>query len=98
VAFDRLRLEQRRRVLQAADDPPAPQTNAVFYRPGDLLEQLQVPLERTLSPRTPRPSTMTKEEAERVDDLTLRNVFLASIQPLQADRSYLVLVEPDTVE
>ena len=76
----------------------APETNAVFYRPGDLLEQLQVPLERTLSPRTPRPSTMTKEEAERVDDLTLRNVFLASIQPLQADRSYLVLVEPDTVE
>ena len=30
---------------------PAPQTNAVFYRPGDLLGKLQVPLDRTLSPR-----------------------------------------------
>jgi hypothetical protein len=41
---------------------------------------------------------MTEAEAERVDSLTLRNLFLASIQPLEADRSYLVLVEPDTVE
>jgi hypothetical protein len=74
------------------------QTRAVFYRPGDLLEQLQVPLDRTLSPRTPTPTTMADAEADRVDDLTLRNLFLASIQPLEADRNYLVLVEPDTVE
>lgn len=76
----------------------APETNAVFYRPGDLLDQLQVPLARTLSPETPTPSTMTKAEADRVDSLTLRNRFLASIQPLESDHSYLVLVEPDTVE
>jgi hypothetical protein len=38
---------------------------------------------------------MTK--AERVDALTLRNVFLASVQPLQSDKNYLVLMEPDTV-
>ena len=76
----------------------APQTNAIFYRPGDLLEQLRVPLDRTLSPSTPRPNTMTKTEAMRVDDLTLRNLFLASVQPLQSDRNYLVLVEPETVE
>jgi hypothetical protein len=75
----------------------APQTNALFYRPGDLLGELQLPLDRTLSPRTPRPSNMTKTEAQRVDSLTLRNVFLASVQPLQADKSYPVLVEPDTV-
>jgi hypothetical protein len=74
------------------------QTNAVLFRPGDLLEELQVPLARTLSPKTPRPSTMTKAEAARVDSLTLRNVFLASVQELEADRSYLVLVEPETVE
>jgi hypothetical protein len=76
----------------------APQTNAIFYRPGDLLGELQVPLDRTLSPSTPRPNTMTKPEANRVDDLTLRNLFLASVQPLQSDKNYLVLVEPETVE
>jgi hypothetical protein len=76
----------------------APQTNAVFYRPGDLLDELQVPLDRTLSPKTPSPSTMTTDEAARVDSLTLRNLFLASVQPLESDQSYLVLVEPDTVE
>ena len=76
----------------------APETNAIFYRPGDLLEQLQVPLDRTLSAKTPRPSTMSKDEAARVDDLTLRNLFHASVQPLEANHNYLVLVEPDTVE
>jgi hypothetical protein len=76
----------------------ARQTRAVFYRPGDLIEQLQVPLEKTLSPKTPTPSTMTTAEAKRVDDLTLRNLFLASVQPLEADQNYLVLVEPDTIE
>jgi hypothetical protein len=74
------------------------QTRAVFYRPGDLLEQLQVPLDETLSPKTPTPATMTTAEAKRVDDLTLRNLFLASVQPLEADQNYLVLVEPDTIE
>ena len=74
------------------------QTRAVFYRPGDLLPQLQVPLTNTLSPKTPTPATMTPTEAKRVDDLTLRNLFLASIQPLEAEQNYLVLVEPDTIE
>ena len=43
---------------------------------------------------------MTKAEAARVDSLTLRNLFLASVpaRPLRDDRNYLVLVEPDTVE
>jgi hypothetical protein len=76
----------------------APETNAIFYRPGDLLEQLQVPLDRTLSPKTPRPNTMTKDEAARVEELTLRNFFHASVQPLEANHNYLVLVEPETVE
>jgi hypothetical protein len=73
-------------------------TRAVFYRPGDLLAQLQVPLSRTLSPETPRPKTMTVPESARVDSLALRNLFLASVQPLKEDQSYLVLVEPDKVE
>jgi hypothetical protein len=74
------------------------QTRAVFYRPGDLLPQLQVPLDDTLSPKTPTPTSMAPAEAKEVDELTLRNLFLASIQPLQADQNYLVLVEPDTIE
>jgi hypothetical protein len=57
-----------------------------------------VPLDETLSAKTPTPGTMTPAEAKRVDDLTLRNLFLASIQQLEADRNYLVLVEPDTIE
>jgi hypothetical protein len=74
------------------------QTRAVFYRPGDLIDELQVPLSDTLSAKTPTPASMTREESKRVDDLTLRNLFLASVQPLEAEQNYLVLVEPDTVE
>jgi hypothetical protein len=74
------------------------QTRAIFYRPGDLLDQLRVPLDRTLSPRTPRPKTMATDESMRVDSLTLNNLFLASVQPLKADQSYLVLEEPDAVQ
>lgn len=71
---------------------------AVFYRPGDLLPQLEVPLAETLSPRTPTVATMKEAEGNRVDSLTLGNVFLASIRPLDPGRDYLVLVEPDTIE
>lgn len=78
--------------------PESDQTRAMFYRPGDLLAQLQVPLDRTLSPATPRPKTTTVPESARVDSLALRNLFLASIQPLKENQSYLVLVEPDKVE
>ena len=76
----------------------AAQRRAVFYRPGDLLEELQVPLDETLSPKTPTAATMATDEAARVDSLTLRNLFLASVQALQADQNYLVLLEPNTIE
>jgi hypothetical protein len=76
----------------------APQPRAVLYRPGDLLPQLQVPLARTLSPNTPRPSTMTEAEAARVDSLTLRNLFIASVEALEPDKTYLVLAEPSGVD
>jgi hypothetical protein len=72
-----------------------PQSKAVFYRPGDLLDELQVPLARTLSPR---PSTMGAAEAARVDSLTLRNLFLASVRRLEGDERYLVLVESETLD
>jgi hypothetical protein len=73
------------------------QARALFYRPGDLLGELQVPLARTLSAKTPTPKTIAKPEAARIDSLALRNLFLATVQQLDSDLSYLVLVEPDTV-
>jgi hypothetical protein len=81
-----------------ASSSASPQTRAIFYRPGDLLDQLRVPLDRTLSPHTPRPDTMRRAEAMRVDALTLRNLFLASVQPLKQNQNYLLLQEPDTVQ
>jgi hypothetical protein len=75
----------------------AQQTRAVFFRPGDLLSRLQVPLSQTLPGLPPQPKKLTATEGKRIDDLTLRNLFLASVQPLKADQSYLVLVEPDSV-
>jgi hypothetical protein len=86
----------------AADDTKPTSTDpdqlrAIFYRPGDLLAQLQVPLSRTLSPKAPTPKTIAKPEAARIDSLALRNLFLATVQALDNDNSYLVLVEPDTI-
>jgi hypothetical protein len=80
------------------EDGEAKQSRAVFYRPGDLLPQLQVPLAKTLSPTTPRPKTLSKREAGRVDSLVLRNQFDSSIQPLDGRQRYLVLSEPEIVD
>jgi hypothetical protein len=74
-----------------------PQSRVVFYRPGDLLDELQVPLTSTLPAKVPTAKTLSKREAAQIDSLTLRNLFLASIQPLESDLSYLVLTEPDTI-
>jgi hypothetical protein len=87
-------------LLPPAEKPEAKdsEVRALFYRPGDLLPQLQVPLAQTLSPTTPQPKTMTRAEAARIDSLALRNRFDFSIQPLDSDRRYLVLAEPDVVD
>jgi hypothetical protein len=70
--------------------PPAskddPQSRAIFYRPGDLLAELQKPLARTMAAQA------------QVDSLASRNLFHFSIQPLDGELSYLVLVEPDIVK
>jgi hypothetical protein len=74
------------------------QSRAIFYRPGDLLAQLQVPLAKTLSPKTPRPKTLSKEESTRIDSLVLRNQFDSSIQPLDGRQRYFVLSAPEIVD
>jgi hypothetical protein len=72
----------------------APKLQAMLFRPGDLLPQLQVPLGETLKAKAPRPSTMTAQESTRVDSLTLSNLFIAQFQRAADGNPYLVLTEP----
>lgn len=74
------------------------QSRTLFFRPGDLLDKLEVPLSRTLSPSPPRPQALTKPQALKIDSLTLRNLFLASIQPLDSNLNYLVLAPPEVID
>jgi hypothetical protein len=74
------------------------QSRTLFFRPGDLLDKLQVPLSRTLAPEPPRPKTLTQDEALKIDSLALHNLFLASIQQLEAEKTYLVLAPPEVID
>jgi hypothetical protein len=53
---------------------------AVFYRPGDLKAQLQVPLGHTLSAKAPNPDTIGGRELKTVELLTQSNIFKWSLQ------------------
>jgi hypothetical protein len=66
-------------------------TQALFYRPGDLEPQLQIPLSATIPPKTPRPETIPPAESRRIDALTRGNLFLASFQQGQDQKAFLVL-------
>jgi hypothetical protein len=48
---------------------------AIFYRPGDLRQQLQVPLGNTLTAKAPSTSSFSGPEASTVETLTLSNRF-----------------------
>jgi hypothetical protein len=74
------------------------QVRTVFYRPGDLLDRLQVPLAQTLPTKVPTPRTMSEAESSQIDSLALSNLFLAKIQQLESNLSYLVLTEPTKIE
>ena len=73
---------------------PRYQQQAIFYRPGDLKPQLQVPLKFTLAPKPPAIDHLSGTEARRVDSLTLSNLFEYARQPGQDGRAYLVLQRP----
>jgi hypothetical protein len=77
--------------VAATTEPPP--TQALFFRPGDLRAQLDVPLRHTIPAKTPRPETFSLDgiEARRIEDLTRSNLFLASFQQGQDARAYLVL-------
>jgi hypothetical protein len=72
----------------AAEDTP---TQALFYRPGDLEPQLEIPLRATIPAKTPRPETIPPAESRRIDALTRGNLFLASFQQGQNQKAFLVL-------
>jgi hypothetical protein len=89
-------LPPRTGAAEAATD--GQQSRTIFFRPGDLLSRLEVPLSRTFSPTPPRPKALTEEDAAKIDSLALRNLFLASIQPLDSNLSYLVLAPPEVID
>jgi hypothetical protein len=74
------------------------QSRTIFFRPGDLLARLEVPLSRTMAATPPRPKDVDQQEAAKIDSLALRNLFLASIQPLDSNLSYLVLTPPEVID
>jgi hypothetical protein len=78
----------------AAEQAQQQATQALFYRPGDLKPQLQVPLGVTIPAATPRPESFSGDEARKIDSLTRSNLFLASVQQAQDTRAYLVLDRP----
>jgi hypothetical protein len=68
-----------------------PCKSALFYRPGDLRQQLQMPLGFTLKAKAPSPDDLSPSEAKAIDSLTLPNKFLWLFQQQQGR---LVLVRP----
>ncbi len=76
----------------AQKNPP----QAVFYRPGDLRGQLQVPLGKTVPAKAPTPDSIPPGEATVIDSLTLSNLFLADFTQTQDLRAHLVLQRPKT--
>jgi hypothetical protein len=74
-----------------SNDPPV---QAVFYRPGDLKSQLQVPLGATVPSKAPTPDTIPAAEGRTIDSLTLSNLFQASYTQAQNLQPYMVLDRP----
>jgi hypothetical protein len=74
----------------AQKNPP----QAVFYRPGDLKGQLQVPLGNTVPAKAPTPDSIPPKEATTIDALTLSNLFVADFTQTQDLRAHLVLQRP----
>jgi hypothetical protein len=79
---------------KAAAKAPAYQEQAIFFRPGDLKQELAVPLSATMAPKPPKLDELTGEEARRIDTLTLSNLFTYDRVQQQDGRAYLVLERP----
>ena len=71
--------------------PAETPTQALFFRPGDLEPQLEIPINATIPRATPIPEAIPGGEAQRIDALTRGNLFLATFQQSQDLKAYLVL-------
>jgi len=80
--------------LLSATSPNPSEMTAVFYRPGDLKQRLQIPLGQTVSAKAPLPEQMGGAEGRTVDSLTLSNLFNWSLQRSQVSTPYLILDRP----
>jgi hypothetical protein len=78
------------KALKANEQPPV---QALFYRPGDLRDKLDVPLGATIPAKTPRPETikLNAPDSQAIESLTNQNLFAASFQQGQDANAYLVL-------
>lgn len=74
--------------------PPRSATAAptvVFLRRGELGPELSRPLDRTLSPQAPQPSTMSPREAELVQATTADHSYSFSLTRAQDGNTILIL-------
>jgi hypothetical protein len=78
----------------ATTAPAKPQIQAVFYRAGDLKPQLQVPLGATVPAKAPTPNAIPAAEAQKIDSLTLSNLFLRTPQQAQDYSVNMILDRP----
>jgi hypothetical protein len=72
-------------------DTPTPPQEALFYRPGDLKPELQVPLGDTIPARAPQPDAIPSGQARVIDSLTLSNLFDFSFQQTGDFKVHIVL-------
>jgi hypothetical protein len=59
----------------ALDTVPDKDRRAIFYRPGDLKQQLQSPLSATLPGKVARPGSIDKAQLDKINALTAWNMF-----------------------
>jgi hypothetical protein len=74
--------------------PPALGTTpqyVVYLQKNDLKKQLDEPLVRTLSPKVPLPTTITRRETQTIDATTESRVYKFTLSQLQNGDAVLVL-------
>jgi hypothetical protein len=80
--------------LKKGAKPEQYQRQALFFRPGDLRKQLEQPLAATMATTAPSIDGVARDEAKRIDKLTLPNLFTYEHIQQQDGSIYLVLDRP----